>query len=81
MLLLVLVVIVFVPIRVILLVVVYRKFKKGKRYYNNTREYNEDVIGEIMMLTVKENKMEDMLQYLNNDTKALNKKESEYLAF
>lgn len=73
--------IVFVPIRVVLLIVVYMKIRKGRRYYIMTREYNENVIGEVMMLTVKENKMEEMLQYLNNDTKTLSKKDSEYLLF
>lgn len=29
-----------------------------------------------MSLTVKENKLDEMFQYLNNDTKLLNKKDS-----
>jgi hypothetical protein len=77
----VLVVIVFVPIRFILLVAVYKKFKKGKRYFAKTKEYNELVVNEIFLMTAKESKIEDFFQYLSNDSKALNKKDSDYLVF
>ena len=40
-----LVIIVFIPIRFILLVVVYKTFKKGQVYYEKTKIYNEKVIG------------------------------------
>lgn len=64
-----------------LLLMVLKKFKKGKKYYSLTREYNENVIAELMLLTIKENKLDDMSQYLNNDTKILNKKDNEYQTF
>jgi len=77
----VLFVVVFVPIRFLLLIVVYKKFKKGKLYYRQTIEYNEAVVSEIFSLTQRENKLTDMGQYLSNDGKLLNKKDPDYLVF
>lgn len=77
----VLVVIVFVPIRMILLLAVYKKFKKGREYFAKTKEYNELVVNEMFVMTVKESKIEDFLQYISNDSKVLNKKDSDYIVF
>ena len=77
----VLVVIVFIPIRVILLIAVYKKFKKGREYFVKTREYNELVVNEIFVMTVKESRIEEFLQYVSNDSKVLNKKDGDYLVF
>lgn len=60
-------VIIFVPIRVMLLVAVYKMFRKGKRYYVLTREYNVKVLREVYWLTIRENKLEEgMNQYFTN---------------
>lgn len=78
----VLIVIIFVPVRVILVVAIYQAFKKGKNYQAHTQKYNEQVVHELYLLTIKENKLEDtMLPYLNLDTKPLNKNLPEYQLF
>lgn len=64
-----------------LLLGVYKKFKKGKKYFAQTREYNEAVVNEVFALTVRENKLDDFMQYLSNDLKVLNKKDSDYGTF
>jgi hypothetical protein len=81
-LLLALVVICFLPLRLIILYLLFKEYNKGITHHIRIRNLNRAIIYEIFKLCIEDNNFNEIKGYLTQNTKVLEKKSvSEYNAF
>ncbi len=76
-----LVVIVFIPIRLILLLAIYRAFKKGLTFRSRTKELNRVVLLAVLRVVGEEMSNAELRPWLNDPSRPVDRRSGEWSGF
>lgn len=76
-----LLVISFVPVRVLLVFGLYKLLKNGLCHKRKTNEVNRMIVSEVLHICIEENGLEEMRQYELQKLRILDKKHNDYITF